>query len=125
VLTLTQLIISPFPINLLPPFTFNYVINNGWPVQPQPLTTTTFNVPVLTATRPLAASNVDTTLSTNLPDARWFVSSFACSDANTAVSGNQPGNLVRVVGTSITIPAANVRPDAVLKCILTIGHKVP
>jgi hypothetical protein len=124
-LTLTQLIISPFPINLLPPFTFNYAINNGWPIQPQSLTTTTFNVPVLTATRPLAASNVDTTLSTNLPDARWFVSSFACSDANTAVSGNQPGNLVRVVGTSITIPAANVRPDAVLKCILTIGHKVP
>jgi hypothetical protein len=124
-LTLTQLIISPFPVNLLPPFTFNYTINNGWPVQSQPLTTNTLNVPVSTPARMLSASNVDTTLSTNLPDARWFVSSFACVDTNAAISGNRSGNLVRVVGTNITIPAGNVRPGSTLKCTLTMGHKVP
>ena len=74
-LTLTQQIITPFPVNLMPPFTFNYSINNGWPLQPQPLTTTAFNVPVSTAQRNLAASNTNTTLSTSLPDARWTVSS--------------------------------------------------
>ena len=124
-LTLTQLIISPFPVNLLPPFRFNYSINNGWPVQPQALTTTTLNVPVSTAQQTLAARNVDTTLSTSLPDARWFVSSFACTDSNAASSGNATGNLVRVVASSVTIPAAKVRAGAALKCTLTMGHKVP
>jgi hypothetical protein len=124
-LSLTQLIIAPFPINLPPPFTFNYTINNGWPVVPQPLTTSKFNVPVSTATTPLTASNVDTTMSTVLPDARWFVSSFVCVDTNAAITNNPTGTLVRVVGTSITIPAANVRPGSALKCTLTMGHKVP
>jgi hypothetical protein len=124
-LTLTQLIISPFPVNMLPPYTFSYSINNGWPVQPQQLTTSTYNVPVSTPARTLAASNTSTTLSTSLPDARWFVSSFVCSDANAAITGNPTGTLVRVVGTSITIPAANVRAGSALKCTLTMGHKVP
>ena len=123
-LTLTQLVISPFPVNLLPPFTFNYSINNGWP-QPQALTTTTFNVPVSTPQRNLAAGNVDTTLSTNLPDARWFVSSFACADSGAPGNGNPTGNLLRVVGTSVTIRATHVRAGAVLMCKLTMGHKVP
>ena len=124
-LTLTQLIISPFPVNLLPPFRFNYSINNGWPVQPQALTTTTLNVPVSTAQQTLAARNAATTLSTSLPDARWFVSSFACTDSNAPGSGNATGNLVRVVASSVTIPAAKVRAGAALKCTLTMGHKVP
>ena len=124
-LTLTQLIISPFPVNLLPPFTFDYSINNGWPAQPQRLTTSAFNVPVSTAATKLAATNVATTLSTSLPDARWFVSSFACADTKAAVTGNPVGNFLRVVGTSITIPAGNVRPGSALRCTLTMGHKVP
>jgi hypothetical protein len=124
-MTLTQLIISPFPVNLLPPFTFSYSINNGWPVQPQMLTTTRFNVPVSTPSTRLASSNVATTLSTNLPDARWFVSSFACADTSAAITGNPTGNLVRLVGTSISIPAGNVRPGSALKCTLIMGHKVP
>jgi hypothetical protein len=124
-MTLTQLIISPFPVNLLAPFKFNYSINNGWPVSPQALTTTTLNVPVSTAQQTLAARNVDTTLSTSLPDARWFVSSFACTDGNAASTGNATGNLVRVVASNVTIPAANVRAGAALRCTLTMGHKVP
>ena len=124
-LTLSQMIISPFPVNLVPPYTFNYTINNGWPVRPQPLTTTIYNVPVPTPARNLAASNVDTTLSTSLPDSRWFVSSFACTDTKAAATGNPTGNLVRVVATNVTIPAANVRAGSALKCTLTMGHKVP
>ncbi len=124
-LMLSQMAISPFPVNLQPPFTFNYTINNGWPVLPQPLTSTRFNVPASTVARTLSASNTDTTLSTSLPDARWFASSFACSDTNAASTGNPPGNLVRVTGTSITIPASNVRPGSALKCLLILGHKIP
>jgi hypothetical protein len=124
-MALTQLVISPFPVNLLPPFTFNYSINNGWPVNPQALTTATLNVPVSSAQQTLAARNVDTTLSTSLPDTRWFVSSFACTDGNAPGSGNATGNLVRVVASSVTIPAANVRAGAALKCTLIMGHKVP
>ena len=124
-LTLTQLVISPFPVNLAPPFTFNYSINNGWPVQPQPLTTTKFNVPVSTVARTLAASNTATTLSTSLPDTRWFVSSFACTDSNAAITGNPTGNLVRVLNPSVTIPAGNVRAGSALKCTLIVGHYTP
>jgi hypothetical protein len=48
-----------------------------------------------------------------------------CVDTNAAITNNPTGTLVRVVGTSITIPAANVRPGSALKCTLTMGHKVP
>lgn len=124
-LRVVQLVISPFPINMMPPYTFNYRINNGWPVQPQPLTTTVYNVPVSTAPRALAASNTDTSISTNLPDTRWFVSSFACQDTNAANNGNPTGNLARMLATSVSVPGAYVKPGAVLQCTLTMGHTVP
>ena len=67
----------------------------------------------------------DTSISTSLPDTRWFVSSFACQDTNAANNGNPTGNLARVLAASVSVPGAYVKPGAVLQCILTMGHTVP
>ena len=123
-LTIRQLTLSPVPPNLVLPFTFGYTGNNG--LAAQSLTNTTFNTAVLGATQNLAATNTATTLSaTSFPDARWLVGGFSCQDTNAPGSGNPTGNLVSGAANSITIPAANVRPGAALRCTALMRHPVP
>jgi hypothetical protein len=60
-----------------------------------------------------------------MPD-RWSVSTFSCADINAAVSGNPPGELVKVLKlNTITIPAANVRPGANLRCTAMLARLTP
>jgi hypothetical protein len=122
-LRVTQTVISPVPPNLLPPFSQQYTSTNGW--GPQNITNTRLNAPVSTATLPLAANTTQTTLSTTLPDTRWFVSRFSCSDAAASVSGNPGGVLVSVSSPSVTIPAVFLLPGADLRCSIFLGHVTP
>jgi hypothetical protein len=122
-LQLRQLVQSPVPVNLSPPFTFSYTGTNGW--SSPPLTNTSMNTFVSSAVVPLTAINTATTVSTALPETRWFVSNFSCVDTNAAITGNPTGNLVSVRTTSITLPASAVRAGAALRCTLLAGHFTP
>jgi hypothetical protein len=122
-LQVRQVVLSPVPVNLKPPFTFGYTGNNGWGTPS--ITNTALNVINSTTARPLAATNTATTVSTTLPGPRWFVSTFACTDTNAAATGNPTGTLVSPVATSVTVPAANVRAGAALRCTLVLGHQTP
>jgi hypothetical protein len=117
-----QLILSPFPVNLLPPFRFDYLGNNGWTAQQ--LQTNTLNVPVSSPTATLLGAT-DTFVGTTLPDTRWFISSFKCNDTRSAATGNPSGTLGTNSGARVTIPAANVIAGAAFQCVLAMGHKVP
>ncbi len=122
-LTVRQLVLSPVPVNLKSPYTFNYQGTNGWTTQP--LTNNGLNTLVASSVVLLTAKNTATTVSTSLPESRWFVSSFNCTDTNAAVTGNPAGNLVSVKSTSVTVPAANVRLGSALRCTLVLGHLTP
>ena len=123
-LTVRQLTLSPVPPNLAPPFTFGYSGTNGLTVQT--LTNPAFNVPVLGSPQTLTAFNTATTLTVaNFPDNRWLVGGFSCIDTNAPGSGNPTGNLVSIAANSITVPAANVRPGAALRCTALMRHPVP
>ena len=122
-LQVRQMVLSPVPVNLKPPFTFSYTGNNGWSAAP--LTNTSLNTVVSSAAVQLTATNTSTTVSTTLPEPRWFVSSFNCTDTNAAITGNPTGNLATSLSTSVTVPAANVRSGAALRCTLLMGHYTP
>ncbi len=122
-LTVRQMVLGPVPVNLLPPYRFDYTGTNGWAARP--LTDTALNVLVTSSTDPLTAFNTATTVSTKLPEPRWFVSVFSCNDTNAAISGNPTGVLVTAKATSITIPATYVRPGAALRCTMALGHLTP
>lgn len=122
-LSLRQIVLSPVPVNLLPPFSQQYTGNNGW--TQQTITNTALNTFNSGATVTLATNNVDTTIATTLPDARWFVTRFSCTDSNAAISGNSPGLLVSTTQPAVTLAAANVLPGANLVCTLYLGHLTP
>jgi hypothetical protein len=122
-LALRQLVLRPVPINIVAPYTFSYTGNNGWTTQP--VTNVSEGTLASGPTQTLSAFNTATTLSAIMPD-RWSVSTFSCADINAAVSGNPTGTLVIVnkVNT-LTIPAANVRPGANLRCTSMLSRLTP
>jgi hypothetical protein len=122
-LALRQLVLRPVPINIVAPYTFSYTGNNGWTTQP--VTNVSEGTLASGLTQTLTAFNTATTLSAIMPD-RWSVSTFSCADINAAVSGNPTGTLVIVnkVNT-LTIPAANVRPGANLRCTSMLSRLTP
>jgi hypothetical protein len=122
-LAVRQKVVSPVPVNLLPPYTFSYTGGNGW--SSPPLTNTAQNTFAISNPVKLSATNTATTVSVTLPEPRYFVAGFSCADTSAPGSGNQTGNLVSVKTTSVTIPAANVRPNATLLCTLLLGHFTP
>ena len=122
-LAIRQIVLSPIPVNLVPPFTFNYAGDNGW--GSQKLTTTSMNTPLAGTSQPLTTLNTATTLSVTYPEARWSVFSFSCVDTNAPASGNPTGTLVSATASSVTVPAANVRPGAALRCTALLRHSVP
>ena len=122
-LKVRQVVISPMPPNLVPPFTIGYAGTNGW--ASQTLTSPSLNVFVVGASQTLAASNIATTLSLSFPDTRWLVRGLGCVDSNAASTGNPTGNLVSVTTSSVTLPAINVKPGAALLCTALLGHSVP
>jgi hypothetical protein len=122
-LQMRQLVQSPVPINLRPPYTFSYLGNNGWSIPP--LKNTALNVFNSSDAIVLATNNTDTTVSIRLPEPRYFISSFSCVDTNAAQTHNPTGNLVSGRTTSVTIPAANVRAGSALRCTVLLGHFTP
>jgi hypothetical protein len=122
-LQIRQSVLSPVPPNLLPPYTFQYTGNNGWSAPA--ITNTALNQAQSSAAVRLAATNVATTVSTTLPDNRWFVAAFSCSDLSAPGSGNPTGTLVKSTTPSVTIPASFVRPSATLRCAMALGHATP
>jgi hypothetical protein len=122
-LQIRQSVLSPVPPNLLPPFTFQYTGNNGWSAPA--ISNTALNQAQTSAPIALTATGVATTVSTQLPNSRWFVAAFTCSDLSAPSSGNPTGTLVKSTTPSVTIPAAFVRPGATLRCALALGHATP
>lgn len=123
-LQLRQIVLSPVPVNLRPPYTFSYTGNNGWSAPA--ISNTALNIASSSNPIALTATNTDTTVFTTLPDARWLVSSFTCVDMNAAISGNPSGNLAMASSRpTVTVPAAYVRAAAALRCTLVMGHLTP
>jgi hypothetical protein len=118
-LTITQRINPPLPASLIPPFRFTYTGNNGW--TNQTLQSTPGQL-LRGATQNLSATNVETTVGTTLPEPRWFVKSFSCTDSN----ASDPSAIVASsTQTSVTLPAASVRSGANLVCAMVLAHRVP
>ncbi len=123
-LQVRQIVLSPVPVNLLPPSTFSYTGNNGWSAPA--ISNAALNIASSSNPIALTAHTTDTTVFTTLPDARWFVSSFARTGLNAAVSGNPSGNLALPPSRStVTVPATYVRAGATLRCTLAMGHLTP
>jgi hypothetical protein len=122
-LVVRQMVQRPIPINLVAPFTFSYSGNNGWSTPP--LVSPDVNTLTDSKAVALAATNTATTVSVKFPEPRYFISRFSCADSNAPASGNPTGLLVDVKSTTLTIPAANVRAGAALRCTAMIGHSVP
>jgi hypothetical protein len=122
-LQIRQSVLSPVPPNLLPPYTFQYTGNNGWSAPA--ITNTALNQAQSSAPIALNATGVATTVSTKLPDNRWFVAAFSCSDLSAPASGNPTGTLVKSTTPTVTIPASFVRPGATLRCAMALGHATP
>ena len=122
-LTVRQVVASPIPVNMVPPFSFKYAGTNGWTLQT--LTSASLNNFVSGNAQTLSAFNTATTLSVTYPEARWSVFSFSCVDTNAPASGNPTGTLVSATASSVTVPAANVRPGAALRCTALLRHPVP
>jgi hypothetical protein len=122
-LQIRQSVLSPVPPNLLPPYIFQYTGNNGWSAPA--ITNTALNQAQSSAPIALTATGVATTVSTKLPDSRWFVAAFTCSDLSAPGSGNPTGTLVKSTTPSVTIPASFVRPGATLRCAMALGHATP
>jgi hypothetical protein len=117
------MVISPVPVNIRPPFQFSYSGNNGWSAPALQLTA--LHQFFSTTAVPLAASNTSTSVSTSLPDPRWFVAGFSCLDTTAGASGNAVGTLATSNTTSITLPAAVVLPNANLLCSMLMGRLTP
>jgi hypothetical protein len=123
-LQVRQLVRSPVPVNIVPPFSYIYpASNNGW--TQQTLVNTSMNVLTSSPVVNLTSTNTNTTVYTTLPDNRWYVSSFSCTDTNAAVTGNPTGALVTVNAASVTIPAAKVLAGSKLVCTILLGRHTP
>ena len=122
-LSVRQIVLSPLPPNLVPPFSFTFSGTNGW--TSLALKSTALNAPFVSSSQTLNAPNTATALTVTLPEPRWFLGAFSCLDTNAASMGNPTGNLVSVTSTSVTIPAANVRPGSALQCTAVLRHPVP
>ncbi len=122
-LTVRQMVLGPVPVNLLLPYRFDYTGTNGW--TSQALINNALNALAAGSTDTLTTVNTATTVSTKLPEPRWFVSVFSCTDTNATISGNPTGVLVTAKTANITIPATYVRPGAALRCTMALGHMTP
>ncbi len=122
-LQVRQMVLSPVPPNLAPPFTFSYTGNNGWSAPA--ISNQALNLPISSNAIALTATNTNTTVFTSLPDARWFTNSFSCTDLNAPGSGNPTGVLAQATTPSVTVPAIYVRAGAALRCSLVLGHLTP
>jgi uncharacterized repeat protein (TIGR01451 family) len=106
--------------------TFNFdVSNSGTGTTATTVTTATAGTPVTGTAIQLLALNTTTTLTETGP-AGWVFNpaSSTCTDSNSATSGNPATFAASVVGYVITIPATNVKAEAIITCAIT-NAKVP
>jgi hypothetical protein len=123
-LVVRQQVSGTLPVNIVAPYTFPYTGTNGWGTES--VTNPTKESFVSSPAKTLSAFNTATQLTITLPENRWRTDTFSCADTTAAASGNPVGDLVAAPGqTSVTIPAANVRPGATLRCTLVLRHSTP
>ncbi len=104
------------------PVIASYTGTNGW--TQQTLSSTTSGLPgVSTPRTALTAFNAMTQITAN-PPLHWSVLLFACTDLNSAITGNT-GTFGVLSGTAVTIAAANVRAGSVLQCRAGLDAKPP
>jgi uncharacterized repeat protein (TIGR01451 family)/fimbrial isopeptide formation D2 family protein len=95
----------------------NVAAANATPVLSTALTTTTAGTAVSSLMYFAGDTRTPITLSENVP-AGWSLSSAVCTDLNAANSGN-PSIIGTFASPTVTIPAANVRPEADIHCRFT------
>ena len=96
------------------PFTFT---RTNLVSAPSGITTTTVGVAAPAAPAAITVSTVGTAVTlTETAAAGYVFTSASCTDANSAVTGNV-GAIGTVAGTTLTIPAANVKSSADFTCV--------
>ena len=96
------------------PFTFT---RTNLASAPLGITTTTVGVAAPAAPAAITVSTVGTAVTlTETAAAGYVFTSASCTDANSAVTGNV-GAIGTVAGTTLTIPAANVKSSADFTCV--------
>ncbi len=107
------------------PYTVSYTGNNGF--TSTSITNSNFFEYVAAAAQPLAATNTLTTLVGTSPDPTFVVNRIQCTDLRAPDSGNPtgvlPGTTAVISGTTttLTIPAAVVKPGAALSCSIRVS----
>jgi len=81
------------------------------------ITTTVAGTPALSPQFSATSVNSVVTIAETVP-AGWQFNTATCTDANSAVTGN-PASFGALVGSTLTIPAANVRAGSVITCAFT------
>jgi len=105
------------------PATYQYTGNNGWLTQN--VSSTVAGVAgTATPLQSLTAAALDTVITPALP-AGLKIGNAYCTDSNYAADGNSSGSLGNFTDSVFTIPAANVKPGAVLVCHVVIGLANP
>jgi uncharacterized repeat protein (TIGR01451 family) len=110
--------------------TFNFNNSNGFTfTAPSTYTYGTTATSVATVTAGVAVAGTSNTLGiintattiTETGPTGWIISSTtaACTDSNSAVSGNPASFTAPVSGAAFTIPATNIRAGAVITCAIT------
>src|SRR5690606_7287535 len=102
--------------------TFSYNLSNvvtqaGAPLSTAALTTTTAGTKATTPMYYAADTRAPLVLTEVLPSG-WHITAAACTDQNAGRTGN-PTVVGSFSSPAITIPAANVRPEADLQCVFT------
>jgi hypothetical protein len=101
--------------------TFSYNISNsGSGTTATTVTTAVAGTAVVGTQIPLNTINTATTITETGPTG-WILTpaSSTCTDANSAASGNPATFAATVTGFVVTVPAANIRPGAVITCPIT------
>lgn len=92
---------------------------------PPPISTVTAGVPAPASPAPINVTAFNTNVQIiEAVDPNFTLTAASCTDANAAVTGN-PASFGTFAGTTVTIPAANVRAAAQITCSLTNTANAP
>ncbi len=102
------------------PFSFTTTNTAASPIA---LTTTTAGTPITSPAADIMATSVDITATETVP-VGWTLVGASCSDTRGAATGNGTGTFGTLAGSTVTVPAANVRVGSDITCTVT-NEKTP
>ncbi len=92
---------------------------------PAAITTAAANTPTPASATPINVTTADTAVTiTEAAFGGYFASGATCTDANAAITGN-PASFGALAGSTLTLPAVNVKAGADITCVLSNTKGVP